>query len=225
MQKIDIGRSLIDETTHRIREAILSGELALGTKLSEQRLADMLGISRSPVSQALTILSTEGLVDIYPKRGSFVFVPDAKDVHELCEYRAVLETAAFALSYARSRRTLMDALTSAVEAMEAALAIGDRARYTLQDLAFHDALISNCANSRIKLAYDRSMGPILAIRAHVFSATSVNSDRSMQEHRDIVACCQKQRPGKAREILALHIQHLADEFQLSTRSNQETAGV
>ena len=72
LKKISQPISLMETAVGNIREAIISGQLPLGSKLSEQRLADTLGISRSPVRDALAALQSEGLVKISPKRGSFV---------------------------------------------------------------------------------------------------------------------------------------------------------
>ena len=85
MDPIKPPQSLMELTAERIREAIIRGELPLGSKVSEQKLADTLRISRSPVREALALLQIEGLIRVLPKRGSFVFTPDEKTVDDLCD--------------------------------------------------------------------------------------------------------------------------------------------
>lgn len=215
MKAIEIPKSLIEETTARIREAILSGELPLGSKLSEQRLADMLGVSRSPVAQALAILKTEGLVEVYPKRGSYVYMPDARDVSELCEYRSILETAALTLSLERQMEALLASLRAALQAMETALRANDLQAYSRHDMAFHLAFLTHCANSRLELAYARTIGLVIGVRTHVFQSGSSHSKRSMAEHHQIFAACEAGDHREACRLLEMHIHRLDEDFTRS----------
>lgn len=200
------------EAINRLRGAILSGELHLGRRLSEQRLADVLGVSRSPVSQALTILATEGLVNIIPKRGSFVFLPDVRAVTELCEYRSILETAALDLASHRDPQALLQAMSTACLDMQNALNGGESDQYAAGDLAFHEGIVANCGNSHLKNDYRRTIGPIIAVRRHVFRAMDQKAGASMEEHRAILAACEASRFDQASAMLKTHISHLAEVF-------------
>lgn len=212
MKAIQIPKSLIEETITRIREAILTGELPLGSKLSEQRLADMLGVSRSPVAQALAVLKTEGLVEVYPKRGSFVYMPDARTVSELCEYRTILETAALRLSLERQRPQLLASMRIAFEAMEGALQTADLQAYSRHDMAFHLAFLSHCENRQLEAAYSRTISTVISVRTHVFLTGSPHPTRSMDEHRQILAACEAGDPQAACRLLETHIHHLDEDF-------------
>ncbi|WP_170975848.1 GntR family transcriptional regulator [Rhizobium sp. FY34] len=215
MKAIEIPKSLIEETIARIREAILSGELPLGSKLSEQRLADMLGVSRSPVAQALAILKTEGLVEIYPKRGSYVYLPDARDVSEMCEYRSILETAALTLSLERQKAGLLSSLRGAMQAMETALQAKDLKAYSQHDMAFHLAFLAHCENRRLEAAYARTISSVIGVRTHVFLSGSSHSERSMAEHRQIFAACEAGKAVDACRLLKAHIHRLDEDFGAS----------
>ncbi|NBB48179.1 FCD domain-containing protein [Rhizobium sp. CRIBSB] len=212
MKAIQIPKSLIEETITRIRDAILTGELPLGSKLSEQRLADMLGVSRSPVAQALAVLKTEGLVEVYPKRGSFVYMPDARTVSELCEYRTILETAALRLSLERQSPQLLTSMRASVEAMEGALQAKDLQAYSRHDMAFHLAFLSHCDNRQLESAYSRSISTVIGVRTHVFMSGSPHPMRSMDEHRQILAACEAGDPQAACRLLEIHIHHLDKDF-------------
>lgn len=212
MKAIQIPKSLIEETITRIRDAILTGELPLGSKLSEQRLADMLGVSRSPVAQALAVLKTEGLVEVYPKRGSFVYMPDARTVSELCEYRAILETAALRLSLERQSPQLLTSMRASLEAMEGALQATDLQAYSRHDMAFHLAFLSHCDNRQLESAYSRSISTVIGVRTHVFMSGSPHPMRSMHEHRQILAACEAGDSQAACRLLEIHIHHLDEDF-------------
>ena len=96
-------RSLTALVTERIREAIVDGRFALGEALSELKLAAALNVSRTPVRDALTALQLQGLIDVRPQSGSFVFLPSEEDVAELAEFRRVLEMTALRFCFARRR--------------------------------------------------------------------------------------------------------------------------
>lgn len=212
MKTIAIPKSLIEETIARIREAILTGELPLGSKLSEQRLADMLGVSRSPVAQALAVLKTEGLVEVYPKRGSFVYMPDVRTVTELCEYRTILETAALRLSLERQAPALISSMRAAVEAMDQALVTRDIQAYSHHDMAFHLAFLIHGGNRQLELAYSRTISTVIGVRTHVFLIGSPHPMRSMNEHRQILASCEAGDAAEACRLLEMHIHHLVEDF-------------
>ena len=82
MRPLSRSPSLASIAAERIRDAIIAGDLKLGEALSEDRLATTLGISRTPVREALTSLQVQGLITIHPQRGSFDFRPTRQDVKE-----------------------------------------------------------------------------------------------------------------------------------------------
>ncbi|MGA1289343.1 MAG: GntR family transcriptional regulator, partial [Rubrivivax sp.] len=85
------GATLAVQLADRLREAIMRGDFTLGEALSELKLASAFGVSRTPVREALTTLQREGLIDIRPQSGSFVFLPSEEDVAELAEFRSMVE--------------------------------------------------------------------------------------------------------------------------------------
>lgn len=214
MQPINPPKSLMEVTTDRIRDAIISGELPLGSKLSEQRLADTLGISRSPVRDALAALQSEGLVNVSPKRGSFVFTPDLRDVDELCEHRAVLETAAIHKGLTRNHPALISQLDAAITAMQRALDKPDPQGYSVGDRQFHKAIVQACENRSIIKAYDHTISPVKALRTHLFTIMDEDTDRSMAEHVAILEACRAKDADLAASLLEQHIGHLAEAFRI-----------
>ncbi len=225
MQSIKQPKSLMEVTTDRIRTAIVAGELPLGSKLSEQRLADMLGISRSPVRDALAVLQIEGLVNVSPKRGSFVFTPDMRDVDELCEHRAVLESAAIRMGIERNFDTLIENLEDACATMERALEKSDTKGYSAADDQFHTAILDACQNRSIIKAYSYTISPAKALRTHLFMILNENTDRSMGQHISILQACRCKDADLAAQHLSEHIGHLATAFRLGQSNQRGTADV
>ena len=213
MERIEPIRSLMDITAGRIRSAIISGALPLGSKLSEQRLADQLGISRSPVRDALALLQTEGLVEVQPKVGSFVFTPDLSLALDLCEHRVVLEAASLRMAIKSNHTALLDGLTRGTEVMEAAAASGDRAAYTRGDMMFHNAIIEAGGNRSIGRAYPHTIGPLMALRTHLFTALNAQVGRSLAEHAMLIEACRDKDLDRAAAILRAHVFHLIEDYQ------------
>ena len=213
MQPVDHPKSLMEATAEQIRGAIVAGELPLGSKLSEQRLADVLGVSRSPVRDALAALQSEGLVTISPKRGTFVFTPNLRIVDELCEHRAVLETAALRLGIARNLACLLRNLEAASAEMERALAAQDTRGYTMGDHQFHNAIIMGSKNRSMEKSYNLTISPLKALRTHLFTIMSENTDRSMNEHIAVIEAVRAKDAELAASYLGEHIGHLAEAFR------------
>lgn len=79
---------LVDTIAHYISELILNGELPPGSRVNEAEMAERFGVSRGPVREAIAILSSGFIVDVYPRRGAFVADMDGETVKQLCEYAA-----------------------------------------------------------------------------------------------------------------------------------------
>lgn len=197
--------SLSMQVAERIRVAIQEGEYQLGEALSELKLAAALGVSRTPVREALSVLQLQGLIEIRPQSGSFVFMPSEEDVGELCIFRRVIEVAALRLSFARRRDDTLRQLRAALETMEDAQRSGERLAMARGDTAFHQSIAKNCGNAYLMNAYALSSGRIAALRTHNLSAVAPLRTKAMTEHRSIVAALAKGDLERAERILAEHV--------------------
>ncbi|MCY0093729.1 GntR family transcriptional regulator [Hoeflea ulvae] len=220
MKRIEQPISLMEVTVDRIRDAIIAGELPLGCKLSEQRLADMLGISRSPVRDALAALQMEGLVTISPKRGSFVFTPDLKAVDEICEHRCILEKASVRKAIACNHAALLKSMSAACKKMAEAADRGDALSYTRGDIDFHNSIIMSGGNHSIASSYKRTIGPLMALRTHLFTIMNENLERSMKEHLALLEICRVKNVEEAERMIDVHAAHLGEAYRTAL---QETS--
>lgn len=185
--KIDPPKSLAQMATARLRQAIIDGELALGAAIGEEALAHSLGISRTPVREALNQLQLQGLVVVRPQVGSFVFSPSADDVAALCQFRIVLEPKAAEFAYKLDKVGTIAALTAAIAEMEVALAARDNVAYGRADTAFHEALFARCGNRYLQEAYQLAAGRIAALRTNMSAPIDVQSPVSFEEHGRLLA--------------------------------------
>ena len=208
MKPISAAPSLMMQTAERIREAIIRGELKLGSKVSEQRLADILCVSRSPVREALAVLQMEGLIRILPKRGSFVFTPDMKLVTDLCDHRAVLEAACLKFAIRDHHGDLIRNMRKGHDDMERAIEAGDNVAYSFGDMTFHKAIIESSGNLSIASVYTRTIGPLMAVRTEVLKSSRAHMEISMRDHRELVAACAAGDVDGAVDVATRHIMRL-----------------
>lgn len=206
--------SLTHRVTERLRRAILDGELELGEALSEDKLATALNVSRSPVRHAFTALEQQGLIDIEPQRGSFVFLPSREDTANLCEFRRMIEIEALRLSMQRRRSATLRALKAAAKAMDEAFASSDHLRSARADDAFHDAAISNSGNPYLINAYRLVSGKVAALRSH--RSTLPTRQQANAEHHRIIALLEAGHEVDALSELSDHILRMAERYSLDT---------
>ena len=182
---IDRPRSLTATVTERLRQAIIDSDLPLGGELSEVGLAAKLGVSRTPVREALSLLQLQGMVNIIPQKGSYVFFPTEQDIIDICEYRIVIELRAVSFSLARRREATLAMMRRALTMMEEARGGRDPVAYSRADTVFHEAFIKNCRNRYLQEGYALAAGPIATLRTHLSGRLPGVQERSLIEHRQI----------------------------------------
>ncbi|SFT17372.1 DNA-binding transcriptional regulator, GntR family [Sulfitobacter marinus] len=212
MTQPPIQKSVTEITAEKIREAIILGAFPLGTKLSEQKLADLYQVSRSPVREALVLLQIEGLVRVFPKRGSFVFLPDECVIRDLCEHRSILEVACFELAVRNNHAGLLIGMQNGISHMQEAIKDADTKHYSRGDLLFHRSVIAHSGNSSMIKSYETTIGPLMALRTHLFTISGISLERSMQEHTEMLEACTVRDVAKAQAICKQHIYHLTEHF-------------
>ena len=213
--------SLTALVTARIRDAIVDGRFGLGEALSELKLAAALNVSRTPVRDALSALQLQGLIDVRPQSGSFVFMPSDEDVAELAEFRRVLEVTALRLCFARRRAEALREMRRAADAMEGARDADDRLGVARADTAFHQAIAENSANEYLIAAYGLVSGRVAALRTHTLMSADTIRNRSLGEHRAVIAAFAKGDLGRAETILEQHVWRMRLRFH-ATRGRQRT---
>jgi DNA-binding GntR family transcriptional regulator len=194
----------------RLRRAILDGELELGDALSEDKLASTLGVSRSPVREAFAALEQQGLIDIRPQRGSFVFLPTPEDTENICEFRRMIELDALRLAMERSGEQTIAAMRLAADSIRDALASGDMMRSASADTEFHEAAIDHCGNPYLVNAYRLISGKVAALRAH--RSALPTREQANEEHYVIIGRLETGDLAGAMEELGTHIVKMAERY-------------
>jgi DNA-binding GntR family transcriptional regulator len=211
-------RSLTAIVIDQIRDLIITGKLALGEQLSENTLAEQLGVSRTPVREAFLRLESEGLVEVRPQRGTFVFQYDATELREILELREVLEAGALRIALSRDGAGLGAALTVHLDAGEETLKLGP-ADYQAVDTAFHETLVRAADNGELLEAYIRIASRVRAIR-YRNTRTIEQIQSSQTAHRQIVAAILAGEAASAESCLRHHV-YSSYRFFLDRISREE----
>ena len=140
---------LRDVVFHTLRQAILRGELEPGERLMEIHLAERLGVSRTPIREAIRKLELEGLVVMIPRRGAVVASITEKDMKDVLEVRRTLEMLAVEVACDRITPEQLKQLKEASEHFQKTCAQGDLIQVAQADVAFHDVIYNATNNLRL----------------------------------------------------------------------------
>lgn len=190
---------------------IVAGELAAGTKLNEETIAEMLGVSRGPVREAFRALEASGLVRLEKNRGVFVRQVDIAEADAIYELRAVLDEFAGRRAAARAGPADIADLRLRVEQMEAAVATGSTDRYHAANLAFHDRLIELAGNPKLVELYGRLVTELALHRRALLDQAGI-LPLSLNEHRAIVDRIAEGEASAAGRLLHDHVMASRDRM-------------
>ncbi len=196
--------SLVDRLVDHVSGRIVSGDLPPGAKVTEEEIASDFGVSRTPVREAVKRLAELGLIVVRPRRGLEVVAVDERDVREITQLRAELET--FALRLAMPRMTLADIreLEAISGACEALLGGGNRPRIFRADSRWHLAIAACSGNRHLEEALRRLDVKVQLCRMFLcLSDSKVRS--SVRFHRRILAAIRKGDAAGAEGLLREHI--------------------
>jgi DNA-binding GntR family transcriptional regulator len=209
--KLDRPKSLTDLAVERIRSAIVEGRLAFGEQLSEAVLAVKLGISKTPVREALLRLKLEGLVDIQPQRGSFVFRMAPEEVREICAFRELAECEALAVAMRADRDALLARLQGVLDEMAALGADATHERIKRFDTDFHEGILAGCGNQYLQAAYGLIAFKMQALRGRL-PEHDEKVDGCVNTHHAIVRLIAAGRDAEAVEALRSHIRNTEEAY-------------
>jgi DNA-binding GntR family transcriptional regulator len=203
--RLDTPKSLSQKVMLRLRQAIIEGELELGSIIAEEMLAQSFGVSRTPVREAMSLLQAQGLVVVKPQVGSFVFTPSAADIVELCTFRILIEPKAAELAYRHDRDGALKVITAAVADMKQAVAAKDTLAYGSADTAFHDALFAHCGNHYLMQSYQLIAGRVAALRTNLSSPLDVQTPASFDQHRELLDLFERGKFEGFTKLMTVHI--------------------
>jgi len=168
-----------------LREAIVTGELKPGERLMEIKLANEMGVSRTPVREAIRKLEQEGLVRLTARKGAEVAPINAKDLKEVLEIRKALEGLACQMACQHATEEQIQDLSRINQDIEEAIGDGDIERIARLDALFHDRIGVYSSNTQLIMILSRLKEHIYRYRLE-FIADTRNKRQIIEEHEKII---------------------------------------
>jgi DNA-binding GntR family transcriptional regulator len=193
-----------------LRQMILSGDMSAGSHLGEVELAATLGLSRTPVREALQRLDSEGLVEVLPHRGARVVRWTPEALEEIFELRALLEPYGAGRAAGRGvPEPILGELDALCDAMERAAADRDFPRVAELNASLHGLVLETSGNTRLTgLVRTVVHVPIVIGTFERYDAAALA--RSMNHHRELVTALRARDPEWASSVMRSHVRAAAD---------------
>jgi DNA-binding GntR family transcriptional regulator len=188
-----------------LREAIFSGELRPGQTLGEENLARQLGISRTPVREALVLLRGEGLVETPPNRPAAVRSFTGHDLREMHSLRAVLEGYAARTAAPNLTDRQVGELERSVERYAGMMDNDAMLRELVgENFTFHNTIIEAAGSERLETMIRQTTAMPLIYRSYM-TYSRENRDSALQDHRKILAALRDRDPERAESLMKAHV--------------------
>jgi len=198
-------KSLHSEVTDRIRQLIVESHLQPGQRVPELEISRDLGVSRTPIREALKVLAAEGLVELLPLRGAMVKTFSKKDATDMLALMAVLEI--FAADKAcKADQKKVDQVLALQARMSLLHAKGKRSEYFEVNQQIHDAIVAMADNESLSLVHSALSKRMRSLR---FSGNSTpdNWRNALKEHEEIAAALQQRDTKKIKKAVDLHFKN------------------
>lgn len=203
---LDSYKPLRDLVLEAIRSAIMNGTLQPRERLMEIQLAEELGVSRTPVREALRKLELEGFIVMVPRKGAYVADLSFKDIADVFEIRAALEGLAAGLAAERITEDELENMERLIVGKQEAINSGDIDKLVEVDTSFHELLYKASRNNRLAAIISNLREQIQRFRLTSLSFPGRNKE-SLQEHKQLVEAIQARDSQLARQLAQEHIEN------------------
>jgi len=204
--KTDSYQPLRDVIFETLRKAIVSGEIKPGERLMEVALAEQMGVSRTPVREAIRRLEAEGLVTMTPRRGTHVSEVSIKDMIDVLEVRAALDKLAAGLAAKRIKPSQMKALENIHKQFIAYVEKNNIEGAIRKDIELHDVIYSATGNSRLVSVVSSLREQIYRFRV-LYMTDNIIAENVQHEHEEMLAALRANDEKLAAELAEKHIRN------------------
>jgi DNA-binding GntR family transcriptional regulator len=220
MKKIEIPSNLTTLAYNSIKQHILEGRLDQDTKLTESRLSVQLGISRSPVREALNSLEAEGLIRIESRRGAFLKRFSAKEISDLYDLRQVLEV--YAVRTAAITPGLLADLEESVRRTRELSKQDKKQEFIEEDMKFHGLITEATGNQLLCKFLANIQNQIWLCRCKTYN---MSSSRAPGGHQAIIEALRDKDRRKAESAMAEHIAYVRHKLVNLVSEQQSPAEI
>ncbi len=195
---------LRDVVFHTLRRAILTGQLKPGERLMEVHLANKLGVSRTPIREAIRKLELEGLVTMIPRRGAEVAQITEKSLKDVLEVRRALDVLSVELACERITKEEMEELYRACQEFEKAAREKEPSVIAQADVRLHDIIVDATRNQRLKQLVNNLSEQMYRYR-FVYIQEANQYENLIEEHREVYESIAERNKERAARAARLHI--------------------
>ena len=199
---------LLNQKAYRVlKRAIIRGDLTPNSKLILSEIAQSLGISNTPIREAVNKLASDGLVKIIPNKGIIIKEINIDDFQEILQVRAFLDGMIAKLSVEKITDKEIDDMMEITHEMEQCVKEDDRLTYNDLDIKFHDFLLTIAGNNTLKKIYNN-----LIVHGHRFRLRTLKipdrMGKSLKEHLEIALKIKERNPDEATRVSKEHIESI-----------------
>lgn len=212
MEKLKQPVNLAEQVYQELRKEILDGVLEKGKQLTEISLSEKLGVSRTPVREAMKQLEAEGLVELRPNRGAIVCGILTQDIKDIYEIRSLIEGRCAEKAALKATKEEIDQLRETTDLTEFYLSRLDYDRMTAMDDRFHSQIYT-MSGSRM---YQKILAELHVYVESVREKSIKEPGRGclmLKEHRDVLAAIEEKDAKKAGELMLKHIESSAEHMK------------
>jgi len=207
-KQIEFDNSNLHERVYLyLRDKIMQNQLTPGSRISYERLQEELGVSKTPLRDAINRLQQEGLVEVKPRSGTYVTIPKVQDIIEIYDVRKSLERTAVQLAIPKIPREVLQSLLDEAEEAEAEIKMGNRDRFFIADRNLHQTIIQYSGNKRLITFMET-----LEVQIRWFGIIiAKNFDRPLQAndmHKKILNAIYKSDIQGAQQLMENHIEEI-----------------
>lgn len=215
--KLDKYKPLREVVFESIRGAIISGILKPGERLMEVQLAEKLGVSRTPIREAIRKLELEGLVIMIPRKGAYVADLSIKDITDVLEVRGALESLAAGLAALRMTEEEIEDLEMIAVQFNQAIEENDMDKMVQKDIEFHDKIFKATRNERLIQISNNLREQVQRFRI-MYIEKSNKSKKLAKDHYEIAEAISQRNIDKAEELAKKHIEN-AEHYLMNLYDN------
>jgi len=219
VRKLRIPENLTTLAYKQIRGYLLSGQLEEGGRLTEESVAQQLGISKSPIREAFNRLEAEGLIRIEPRRGAYLRKFSIREVADIYDFREALEV--HAVRTAELTPELIAQLEKSVERHAQHHAANDKFSYIAEDIQFHSAIANATGNQRLCLALENLQHQLSLLRPKTYD---LSSSTAVEVHAGLLRALAADDREEAQNLMRAHIRGTSDHL-IAHMKAQEALGV
>ena len=195
---------LRDVVFNTLRQAILRGELKPGERLMEIQLANKLGVSRTPIREAIRKLELEGLVLMIPRKGAEVAEITEKSLRDVLEVRRALEELAVELVCEKITEEQIQDLKDAAEEFKESLESGDITRIAEADVKFHDVIYMATDNQKLIQLLNNLREQMYRYRVEYLKRSDFHQ-QLIDEHEEIIETIESGQKDRAVQVVCQHV--------------------